>query len=233
MLDKEAKSTQEMPLLLADEAYATLKNDIVLSRLAPGKEVSESKLDAAYPFGRAAIRKALVRLGQEGLVVAASRRGTMISPLLLADIKEVFLLRAQLEPFAARLAAGRIDGQLLRILDQACAAGYTRGDHESEIRFLDSNRRFHLAIAEATGNSRLLRWMEQLHNEATRILHFSLRFGDADFNWSHGHETLLEALLRPSAEESERIARILLTRSEQDVYRAILNSPSLLSAPLP
>ena len=74
--------------------------------------------------------------------------------------------------------------------------------------------------------------MEQLHDEATRILYLSLHFGSEDVDWSHGHETLLEALLRPSPEDSEKISRELLVEREQDVLKAALNSPSLLNVRL-
>lgn len=217
-----------MSPLLADEAFAAIKRDIILCRLAPGEEVSEAKLDAAYGFGKAAIRKALARLGQEGLVTAENRHCTMIAPLSLADIKEVFLLREKIEPFAARLAAGRIDEPAMRILDEACRAGYDHGDRESEMRFLEANRRFHLAIAEASGSPRLARWMEQLHNDATRILYFSLHYSGKSMDWAHGHETLLAALVKPDPDLAEKIAHELLVESEQDVLRAVLRSPALL-----
>lgn len=218
----------DMQRLLADEAFEAIKQDIILCRLAPGEEVSEAKLANAYSCGKAGIRKALTRLIQEGMVTAEGRRGHVIAPLSLADIKDVFRLREQIEPFAARLAAGRIDESAMRTLDEACRSGYTHGDRTSEIAFLDANRRFHLAIAEAAGSPRLYRWMEQLHNEATRILYLSLRLGGAGADWSHGHESLLEALVRPSPDDAERIARQLLENSEEDVLSAALNSPALL-----
>jgi DNA-binding GntR family transcriptional regulator len=218
--------------LLANEVFEAIKRDIVLCHLAPGEEVSEAKLAITYACGKASVRKALTRLIQEGMVTAEGRRGHVIAPLSLADIKDVFRLREQIEPFAARLAAGRIDESAMRTLDEACRSGYTLGDRDSEIGFLNANRRFHLAIAQAAGSPRLFRWMEQLHNEATRILYLSLRLGGAAVDWSHGHESLLEALVRPSPADAERIARELLEHSEEDVLSAALNSPALLNVGL-
>lgn len=221
----------DTPRLLADEAFEAIKQDIILCRLAPGEEVSEAKLADSYDCGKAGVRKALTRLIQEGLVTAHGRRGHVIAALSLSDIKDVFRLREQIEPFAARLAAGRIDESAMRTLDEACRAGYVLGDRKSEIAFLSANRRFHLAIAQAAGSPRLYRWMEQLHNEATRILYLSLRLGGGT-DWSHGHEALLEALVRPSPDDAERIARQLLEHSEEDVLSAALNSPALLKVGL-
>jgi DNA-binding GntR family transcriptional regulator len=217
---------------LANEAYAAIKQDIILCRLAPATAVSEARLAIAYGFGKAAVRNALTRLSQEGLVNTQSRRGHIIAPLALADIKEIFLLREHLEPFAARRAAGHVNEAQLRALNDVCRAGYESGDQDSEMRFLDANRRFHLSIAEAAGSPRLIGWMEQLHNEATRILYLSFRLGDKSIDWTHGHETLLDALICPSPDDAERIARELLVASEEEVLRAALNSPRLLNVAL-
>lgn len=212
---------------LALQAYELLRDEIILAQLAPGEVVSEATLEHRYGLNRAAVRSALARLIQEGLVELRGRKHRMVASLSMRDIQDLFLLRRQLEPLAARLAAGKVSEPLLRVLDDACRAGYTPGDLKGELQFLNANRRFHLAIAEASGNARLARVLEQLHNEATRILYIGFRLSDRSKEWSHGHENLLQALVRPDAAESERIARELLDNSFEQIMTAARNSPRI------
>ena len=96
-------------------AFEMLRADIVTCRIAPGSNVSEAELAARYGLGKAAIRRALIRLSERGWVQALSRRGYVVKPIALRDIGEIFSLRRMLEPVAARHAAGRADVNRLRI----------------------------------------------------------------------------------------------------------------------
>lgn len=220
--------SHEPPALsLADQAYELLRDEIILCRLLPGELISEATLEERLGISRAALRSALARLTQEGLVRTNGGKSRSVAPLSIGDIQDVFLLRRQLEPLAARLAAGRVSGSLLRVLDEACREGYTPGDLRGELRFLNANRRFHLAIADASGSFRLSRALEHLHNEATRILYLGFQLRDRSKEWSHGHENLLEALLRPDPDEAARIALELLDTSYEQIMRAAIGSPRI------
>jgi DNA-binding GntR family transcriptional regulator len=86
---------------LTEQAVASLRREIVACRLAPGDTVSETLMAERFSFGRAAIRTALARLAEEGLVNAIARRGWVVSLVTIRDIHEVFDLRLMLEPEAA------------------------------------------------------------------------------------------------------------------------------------
>lgn len=129
---------------LTAQAYRTLRSEILTTRARPGTAVSEGALAAAHGFGKAPIRLALARLSQEGLVQSQPRRGYVVAPVTLRDVKDVFELRLILEPAAARLAAGQADIAALRRLDEVCAASYRPEDPDSALAFLEANRAFHV-----------------------------------------------------------------------------------------
>ena len=81
-------------------AFEMLRADIVSCRIAPGSSVSEAELAARYRLGKAAIRRALVRLSERGWVQALPRRGYLVKPITLRDIGEIFALRRMIEPVA-------------------------------------------------------------------------------------------------------------------------------------
>lgn len=215
--------------LLTDRAYERIKHDIICCAIAPGAEISEAQLCLQYKLGKAPVRMALSRLAHDGLVRVIPRRGYMVMPVTLKDIQDVFELRLMLEPAAARMAAGRVDAQRLRTLDEVCRAGYQSGDVKSISRFLDANKAFHVAIAQATGNSRLADAIEKLLDEMTRLLHLGLGLRNRSQEMQHEHRTLMKALVRGDGGGAEHICRDQIEAARNMVLSAILTSRSAMN----
>lgn len=215
--------------LLADRAYERLKHDIITCALAPGTEISEPQLCTHYRLGKAPVRMALIRLAHDGLVRAIPRRGYRVTPVTLKDIHDVFELRLMLEPAAARMAAGKVDAPRLRVLDDACRAGYQPNDSRSITRFLDANEAFHVAIAQATGNQRLATMIAQLLDQMTRLLHLGLGLRNRSQEMQHEHRTLVKALARGDRETAERISREEIEAARNMVLSAIMTSSTVMN----
>jgi DNA-binding GntR family transcriptional regulator len=75
---------------LADQAYATIKASIVSCQLAPGERITERVLAKQLGFGLSPIRKALLRLDNEGLVLTRPRSGYRVAPLTMDDVDSLF-----------------------------------------------------------------------------------------------------------------------------------------------
>ncbi|HXD50581.1 MAG TPA: GntR family transcriptional regulator, partial [Burkholderiales bacterium] len=193
--------------LLTDRAYERIKHDIITCAIAPGTEISEPQLCTHYRLGKAPVRMALIRLAHDGLLRAIPRRGYMVTPITLKDIQDVFELRLMLEPAAARMAAGKVDAQRLRVLDEACRHGYQSTDIKSITRFLEANKALHVAIAQATGNCRLAAMVAQLLDQMMRLLHLGLGLRNRSQEMQHEHRALVKALSRGDGETAERISR--------------------------
>jgi DNA-binding GntR family transcriptional regulator len=118
-------------LALVDQAYSAIKRSVIDCELEPGESITEEQLAVQYGVGRAAVRAALKRLTQEKLVDVGVRQRYSVTPLTLRHVNELFAVRALLEPEAARLAAGRINAEHLRRLDELCQARYVVGDASS------------------------------------------------------------------------------------------------------
>jgi DNA-binding GntR family transcriptional regulator len=218
--------------LLTDRAYERIRHDIISCVIAPGTEISEAQLCTQYKLGKAPVRMALSRLAHDGLVRAIPRRGYMVMAVTLKDIQDVFELRLMLEPAAARMAAGRVDGQRLRMLDEVCRAGYQPGDVKSITRFLEANKEFHVAITHAAGNIRLAHAIEQLLDEMSRLLHLGLGLRNRSQEMQHEHRALVRALTRGDGATAERICREQIEAARSMVLSAILSSSSVLNLPI-
>lgn len=216
----------------SDQAYEILRRAIVRCELVPGSLVSEAELAGRLGLKRAAARSAMDRLSVIGLLSPVRRRGYLVKPVTLRDVSDLFQLRLIVEAATARLAAGRVDAASLRRLDRVCMAGYRPGDRESEARFLQANSEFHLTIAAAAGNERLLSLLAQIFGEMERLFHFGLALRNRTDEMRQEHRALIEALAKGDADAAERFIREEHGSSKAMVLDALLSSEALLDMSL-
>jgi DNA-binding GntR family transcriptional regulator len=217
---------------LGELAYRQLRGDILRCVLLPGTGVTEGELAARYGLGKAPIRTALTRLAHEGLIESSPRRGWVVAPITLRDVHELFQLRLILEPQASRLAAGKIREEDLRELDGMVRLGYRPGDPESQTAFLDANRRFHVKIAEATGNRRLAELVTRHMEEIGRVLHLGLASDDYGDKFQHEHRELIAALVEGDEAAAESLTYTAIREGERIVMEAVLKTPAVLDFPV-
>jgi DNA-binding GntR family transcriptional regulator len=214
---------------LNEIAYRTIKDDIVSCALQPGEEISETVLVARYGLSKAPIRSALTRLRQEGLVVSRGRLGNIVSPVTLGDVQEISQLRLVLEVTATRLAAGKVDAERIRELNQAVQAGYEPGNKTSEAAYLRANREFHRYVAEASGNQRLAALVIDLMEQHERIVHLGLALQRREHEFLHFHDELVSALIEGDGDRAAELTERALRGGLRKVMEALLSSANQIS----
>ena len=190
-----------------DEAYARIRRDILSCRLMPGVKITEPDLMASYQIGKSSCRIALTRLCHENLLRSRPRKGYQVAPITLKDVEEIFALRVQLEPMAARLAVGRVDIQQLRELEAACRVRHPVPLSQQIDVFMDANKAFHMAIIEASGNARLVRTLSGLMDEMTRLVALGFNVQQTKPEIKHDHNAMIQAFEEGDAKRVELIAR--------------------------
>jgi DNA-binding GntR family transcriptional regulator len=208
----------------SDQAFARLKSEIILCRLAPGARFSEGELSERFGLARAATRAALMRLAQVRLVEPVPRHGFVVTPITLASIRELFEMRLIAEPQAAAMAVGRIDSARLRTIN---SSPQEASSETERLAFVESNRAFHREIARATGNSRLFQLLESLADEMQRLVHIGL-FGpgvsaDEQRHADGQHEALIAALEAGDATAAANAARLHIEHSRALVMEQIIS----------
>ncbi len=211
---------------LGEQAYGSIRRDIILGVLRPGAEITEAQLATRYGLGRAPIRSGLTRLRQEGLVRSLARRGFIVAPITLRSVQDNLVVRFALEPLATRMAVGRIDPKLLRESQRPYP---TAGDPARTIDFVRSNREFHVMIAEASGNRTLASFISRLIDEVDRILHLA-QFGPGISVEARArkikdlgdHTAIIEAFEAGNADMAAEAARDHLERSRTFVMSTLL-----------
>ena len=88
-----------------DACYQRLHEAIVHGTLSPNQRLVELELAEQWGVGRAAIRTALDRLVQDGLVEHLPNRGAHVRNITVEEAIEMYEARAVIEGLAARYAA--------------------------------------------------------------------------------------------------------------------------------
>ena len=82
-----------------------LREDILAGRLEPGSRLIECDLTTRFAVSRGPVREALRRLSADGLIEHWPHRGAVVRRLTEREIRELFLIRIEMEALGARLAA--------------------------------------------------------------------------------------------------------------------------------
>lgn len=127
-------------------AYRLLRSNIMTLQLPPGSSLNEDKLSDQLQMSRTPIHEAITILKEEWLVEVLPQRGTKVTLIDPALMKEGFFARLQLESSLLKDAAGTLDNsqlkQLLQILNkQEEASRNTLGQIDTFIRLDDEMHR--------------------------------------------------------------------------------------------
>jgi len=110
---------------LSDKAYHEIRGLIVSLELAPGAVIDERELIERLGIGRTPVREALRRLAALGLVSFEPNRGVRVRTLSHDDLREAFLVRAELEALVTEVAAHKLTDEDLAQLE-SCEKRFAR-----------------------------------------------------------------------------------------------------------
>src|ERR1700760_1036189 len=93
----------------ADRAYRWLRARILDGTFAGGRLLSEGEVADAVEVSRTPVRAAFLQLAAEDMLELYPKRGALVVSVTAAELREVLVARGLLEPWAARIVAGRSD----------------------------------------------------------------------------------------------------------------------------
>ena len=89
----------------ADEIALVLEEEIVSGELEPGQVLRQEEVSERFDVSRTPVREALRRLAALGLVSFIPNRGVRVRTITAQELREAFLVRAELESLATEIAA--------------------------------------------------------------------------------------------------------------------------------
>ncbi len=190
----------DRPDTLTQRVYEAIRLAIVSQELPPGSRLTEAGLARQLNVSKTPVREALLQLRDVGLIEPDPPRGGRVVRASWQAIRDAYEVREGLESVAARAVAGRAPQaarrEIGRLAKESLRAARA-GDIEAFGRL---NEAFHLALARATGNPRLVELIER-----SLVLLSALResgaTGQADaVACALSHVKVAEAITRGDAE---------------------------------
>jgi len=124
----------------ADDIAVLIEEAIVSGELAPGTVLRQEQLSDRFGVSRTPVREALRRLAALGLVSFVPNRGVRVRTLSHEELREAFLVRAELEGLVTELAAKKLTHDDLRRLEE-CERRFARLTKELRSREPGGDRR--------------------------------------------------------------------------------------------
>lgn len=185
---------------LVDDLAARLRSRVLEATIPQGAWLRQETLAAEFGVSRTPVREALRKLQSWGVVELVPNRGALVRGPTEREIREAYIVRAELEGLAAELATGELSPEHRRSLHSAAALfhagveGMVRGVAGAD--WSEANTLFHEVILDAANNRRLRSTVLELHQAFPRNLSWSALSGRNDLLKRNveQHEAILWAL---------------------------------------
>jgi DNA-binding GntR family transcriptional regulator len=192
--------------LLADRAYAELRDRIVTLTIAPGAPINEDALGREVEMGRTPVREAIKRLALENLVAVYPRRGTFASEINITDLALISDVRVQLEGHAAYRAAQRLTPAQRERLEALAAEIDQREGSSDPAELMRLDAQVHRFIYECAANEYLQETLERYFNLSMRVWYLVLDRLPHLFDRVNEHRDMLHAIRDGHADHARAIA---------------------------
>lgn len=205
----------------SDSNYEALREAIVRGDIAPDARLVESEISAAFAMSRGAVRTALIRLEQEGLVVREPHRGARVRKVSDEEAVEILQARAVLEGLAARQAAERIDDEGAALLQSCLARQRELLEAGDLLGASDVNADLHAALLEISGHGTALRLIRALNSQTVRYQYRTILIPGRPAASVAEHAAIVEAVIAGRPEKAENAMRRHLFNVAEAVRRGL------------
>jgi DNA-binding GntR family transcriptional regulator len=200
------------------DAYGLILEAIDVGIYKPGDRLVESELAERFGVSRTPIREALQRLETQSLLVRDGR-SLIVAALDHNQLAELYVVRAELEGLAARLAARHATAEEVRVLRGMIEADRKLiGDPEAMSR---ANRRFHKQVHLASHNRYLVQQLDLVHRSMALLAVTSLAAEGRGSAALAEHAAIVEAIARGDGDAAyaalkDHISKAFETRLKLD-----------------
>ena len=219
--------TQSLP----EQIAARLSERIVSGTYAPGQRIMEQAVAAEFEVSRGPVREALRLLEKEGLVIILARRGAQVTNPTIAEVNEIFDIRAMLNGLRDRMIAENTRRErLLPLLEQEIAKLAVSAVAPEGAEYIDTVLRLNRLLTQAAGNRRLQTILGSLAVQTVRYTRLGLstpeRRQQSVQHWQH----LLRAIREGDGDAAERIARQRVLDSRDAAIEQLLRQQAATDA---
>lgn len=190
-----------------DSIYEVMKSRIIHLEYEPGQVLNEVDVASEFNTSRTPIRRVFQLLHSDKLLNIVPRFGAQVTPIDFKQMKHIFEVTRELDPFATRLAVERISKENIKELEEIVEriSNYDISvDYQNAI---NDDERFHNIIFSSCGNPWLQEVLTSLHYHTERLWHYCEQYFDDVGLFSDTLDKVLEAIKDKDVEKAEKYTR--------------------------
>jgi DNA-binding GntR family transcriptional regulator len=193
--------------MASTSSYDALREAIIRGHIAPDARLVESDISTTFDMSRGAVRTALIRLEQDGLVVREHHRGARVRRVRDDEAVEILQARAVLEGLAVRQTAERIDDAGIARLRTCLARQRELLEHGDLLGASDANAELHAALLELSGHGTAIRLINSLSAQTVRYQYRTILIPGRPAASVAEHTAIVDAVIAGRAREAELAMR--------------------------
>ncbi|MFI6344031.1 GntR family transcriptional regulator [Streptomyces sp. NPDC050560] len=205
---------------VGDAILVSVGAAIIEGRLRPGDDLNSVDLARRFRSSRTPVREALATLEREGLVEIAARRRPRVRRLGLAEVREIYELRAELYGLVSRRVVAhctdREIGELAEVqerLEHFAAASELDGYFWANVEFRNTE-------ASLAGNGTVRDVLDSVGVRTLQLRHLSLSLPGRLATSVEDHRRLTRAYADRDAELASALTRSIVRRGLAAVERS-------------
>jgi DNA-binding GntR family transcriptional regulator len=193
--------------LTDEECYIRLREALLKEQFLPNERLVEMDLAQTLGAGRAAIRTALARLEQDGLIERERYRGARVRLISETEAIEILEVRASLESLAARYAAQKITPAECDTLQSLLAEQRWCIDESDLVGSSEVNGRLHQMILRVAQHTLATRVLETLKPQSVRFQYRTILVPGRPERSFQEHRAIVDAIINHDPERAEEAMR--------------------------
>ncbi len=217
---KRRRSLERAPSL-RDQAYEAIKQLIITCRLKPGEVLSEADLSADLEIGRTPVHQAIALLVTDGLIDVMPRKGIIVKPVSLDEIRDIIEIRLINEAHCARRAAAVADAHDISRFASNLDAMWSASKRREIEEMMNLDREFHALLSGTTRNKSLSEILRNLHDRSLRMWFISLKAGEQHARVCEQHAEIIDGIRRNDPDASERAVRAHILAFRDNIIHQI------------
>lgn len=201
----------EARLTETDQGYSRLRQAILDGTFHPNERLIETDLAQTLSIGRAAVRTALARLEQDGIVVREPFRGARVRVISAAEGVEILEARAALESLAIRYAARNASDGSIAAVRSMLAAMQSCSDADDLLGMSELNEQLHGALLRIANHSTTTRLIAGLQAQNVRHQFRTILVPGRARHSLEEHRRIVEAVAAQDQDAAEAAMRLHLS----------------------
>jgi DNA-binding GntR family transcriptional regulator len=190
-----------------DLVFNSLLEDILSGRMKPGEKLNINEISERLGVSRTPIREALKQLVSAGLVENEPHRSPFVKKLSVAEIIELYCIRAALDGIASRLASFHLDDGHIGELERLCSLMESLSEVSQYTETLDANFRFHSSIYAAAESPRLQELCLQFYRHSDQYRHLNMNIPGSHAQICAEHREIVKAFRGRDSSGAEEATR--------------------------